>query len=142
MNSLVKDRKVVLLAFTDEQGLIMFNRRADASSEVWELIGGSAKQGETPLEAITREIREEVGYQLRTKKDQLRLTKEFLYECNKFSATVYCFTAIFPGIKHFRDSDEVFVKDLKMFSKKDARNLILLPMTKIFLQSQENHVRT
>ncbi len=123
---------VVLLAFIDQDGRIMLNRRADADSEMWELIGGGVEADETPYDAIRREIEEEVGYKL-SDLDDLNLVKVFNFENHKFSAKVHCFTAIYPGKDKFMDSDETFVDDIEMFSLEDANKLVLLPMTRLFL---------
>lgn len=136
MNQRLPKVKIALLAFIDDKGQVMLNRRADADSEMWELVGGGIESGETPLQAIHREIKEEIGYQLQDDKDGLKLVKEFNYENHKFSAEVYCFTAAYPGKEHFVDSDETFVDDLEMFSLEDAQKLTLLPMTRIFLEEK------
>jgi 8-oxo-dGTP pyrophosphatase MutT (NUDIX family) len=135
MNSNILRIKVVLIAFIDPQGSVMLNRRADAESEMWELIGGGIESGESPHEAICREVNEEVGYMLDDERDNLKLVKEFNYENNKFFAEVFCFKAKYPGKNLFTDSDETFVSDLEMFSLEDMKNLTLLPMTKIFFEA-------
>lgn len=129
----IPEVEIALLAFTDDKGRIMLNRRADADSEMWELIGGGVEEGEAPEDAVRRETEEEIGYQL-TDPDALKMAKEFTYENHKFSAKVYCFTAIYPGKAHFSDSEETFVDDLGLFTIEAAYKLNLLPMTRMFLE--------
>lgn len=62
---------VALIAFIDVDKKILLNRRADAASEMWEFIGGGIEAGETALEAIKREVMEEVGYSLSEESDNL-----------------------------------------------------------------------
>lgn len=50
------------------QGKLLLERRRD--SDTWGLVGGGVKRKETPLQAITREIQEELG--LRISKDKFR----------------------------------------------------------------------
>ena len=66
--------------------------------------------GETPHEAIRREIAEEVNYTLSTD-DGLQFVDELRITYGDVQATVYCFTAQLPGLDKFSDSDEVFVRD-------------------------------
>ena len=49
------------------QGKILLEKRRDC--DMWGLVGGGVKKQETPLQAITREIYEELG--LRVQKEQL-----------------------------------------------------------------------
>ena len=50
---------VSLIAFRDGDKILL-NRRADTGGTMWEFIGGGIEAGETPHEAIRREIAEEV----------------------------------------------------------------------------------
>ena len=49
----------------DEAGRILLARRAhDPGSGLWDLLGGFMDEGEEPLEALRRELREETGLEL------------------------------------------------------------------------------
>lgn len=135
MESVKKKIEVVLLAFTDN-GKVLLNRRADADSEMWEFIGGGLENGETPYDAIKREILEEVGYTLSQEKDGLKFVGDLSFEDYRIVAKVHFFTAKFPGIEHFSDSDETFVVDLKLFSLDEALKLTLLPITREIIEKQ------
>lgn len=138
MNNQLHQIEVVIIAFVDNQKQVMLNRRADANTEMWEFIGGGVEKNESPFDAIFREIREEIGYQLDQKTDKVELVKQFDYLTDKFAAKVHCFRAIFPGMDRFSDSNETFVKDLALYEINDVMNLNLLPMTRIFIEDLIN----
>ena len=123
---------VSLIAFRDGDKILL-NRRADTGGTMWEFIGGGIEVGETPHEAIRREIAEEVNYTLSTD-DGLQFVDELRITYGDVRATVYCFTAQLPGLDKFSDSDEVFVRDLALFSRDEALELELLPMTRKLLE--------
>ena len=124
--------RVALIAFRDGDKILL-NRRADTNGTMWEFIGGGIEAGETPHEAIRREIAEEVNYTLSTD-DGLQLVDELRIAYSDVQAAVYCFTARLPGLDKFLDSDEVFVRDLALFSRDEALGLELLPMTRMILE--------
>lgn len=49
----------VFAALLDEQGWLLLIRRRDV--ELWEMPGGRVESGESPVEAIRREVAEEIG---------------------------------------------------------------------------------
>ena len=125
--------RVALIAFRDGDKILL-NRRADTNGTMWEFIGGGIEAGETPHEAIRREIVEEVNYALSTD-DDLQFVDELRITYGDAQAAVYCFTAQLPGLDKFSDSDEVFVRDLALFSRDEALELELLPMTRMILEN-------
>lgn len=129
MRSPKKQLEVAVLAFVAD-GKVLLNRRADASSEMWEFIGGGVEKYETGLEAIQREIFEEIGYRPTPSTDNLQFVDEFHFEDDRISAKVHFFTANFPGKEAFSDSDETFTADLELFSIENALTLTLLPITR------------
>ena len=56
----------------DKQGRILIDRRIgdelDTVNDLWEVPGGKLEFGETPEQAIEREILEEIGYKVKAKK--------------------------------------------------------------------------
>ena len=133
MNAVINNICVALIAFRDGDKILL-NRRADTNGTMWEFIGGGIEAGETPREAIRREIAEEVNYTLSTD-DGLQFVDELRITYGDVQATVYCFTARLPGLDKFSDSDEVFVRDLALFSRDEALELELLPMTRMILEN-------
>jgi len=134
MKNAKKTLNVVLIAFIDEKGRVMLNKRSDANSEMWELIGGGIEKGESEVLAIRREVLEELGYTIESIDDELCFIDSFEYENEKMQSLVHVFTAKYPGIEKFNDSEEIFIKDLELFSKVEALQLVLLPMTRIILE--------
>lgn len=132
MNAVINNIRVALIAFRDGDKILL-NRRADTNGTMWEFIGGGIEAGETPREAIRREIAEEVNYTLSTD-DSLQFVDELRITYGDAQAAVYCFTAQLPGLDKFSDSDEVFVRDLALFSRDEALELELLPMTRMILE--------
>jgi len=124
---------VALIAFVDVDGKILLNRRADAASDMWEFIGGGIEADETPLEAIKREVKEEICYSLNEASDNLRFIESFDFENERIIAQVHFFTASYPGVNHFSDSDETHVEDLRLFTVFEALKLVLLPMSLVIL---------
>ena len=132
MNAVINKIRVALIAFRDGDKILL-NRRADTNGTMWEFIGGGSEAGQTPHEAIRREIAEEVNYTLSTD-DSLQFVDELRITYGDAQAAVYCFTAQLPGLDKFSDSDEVFVRDLALFSRDEALELELLPMTRMILE--------
>ena len=132
MNAVINKIRVALIAFRDGDKILL-NRRADTNGTMWEFIGGGIEAGETPHEAIRREIAEEVNYTLSTDAS-LQFVDELRITYGDAQAAVYCFTAQLPGLDKFSDSDEVFVRDLALFSRDEALELELLPMTRMILE--------
>lgn len=57
----------VFAAIFDVQGRILCVRQADATGR-WSTPGGGVEKGETPVEALLREVTEESGYVIRTRR--------------------------------------------------------------------------
>ena len=131
----MKNFHVALIAFHSDDGKILLNRRNDAAEEMWEMLGGGIEEGETPIDAIKREVAEELNYVLDANKDALELMNEFEMVTDRFSAKVHYFKANFPGIDKFSDSEEIFVSDLQLFTVDDALSLPLLPIARKVLEN-------
>lgn len=126
----MKNRKVALLLFYDGNGNILLNHRKDnlhENEDVWEIIGGGIEKNEEPIDAIKREIREELDYKIDEEKDELKFVEKF--------DDAHIFRANFPGFENFSSSDEVNISDLKLFPVKDALLLNLLPVARKTLET-------
>lgn len=134
----MKKIRISLLAFFDNSGQVLLNHRRDglnSHEDIWEIIGGGIKENEEPLDAIKREIAEELHYALG---EDVVFVERFEITNDKFFAEVHFFKAEFPGFHKFSDSDEVLVSDLKLFSLREALGLPLLPICKHILQKISN----
>ncbi len=103
------------------------------NEDVWEIIGGGIEDGELPHQAIKREVEEELHYEVNEDQDALEVDREFLFINRDVEFEIYFFKAKFPGIEVFADSDEVRVRDLRLFSLREALGLPLLPIAKKIL---------
>lgn len=131
----MKFMKVSLMAFIDERGDVLLNKRRNSKNqEMWDLVGGGIEEGETPREAIVREMREELSYILDPSLITELGTREIKTE--KYEAEVTFFTAKSPRIDEFKSSDEVFVEDLFFLSKSEALKKKLLPMTQLLFDEE------
>jgi ADP-ribose pyrophosphatase YjhB (NUDIX family) len=52
------------LVLDDDGRILLARRAADPGRGLWDILGGFADEGETPLEALARELREETGVEI------------------------------------------------------------------------------
>lgn len=87
MNNL-KSIEVVAAIIFDEQGRIFATQRGYGEwKDWWEFPGGKMESGETPEEALVREIREELSTEISV--DKFLCTVEYDYP--KFHLTMHCY---------------------------------------------------
>jgi len=106
-------------------GKLLLEKRRD--SDTWGLVGGGVKKQETTLQAITREIYEELG--LRVSKERFR--KLGVYgEPGRIAAyrdgsvwrmVIVVFALDFPAMPQMTISKES--KELRFFSKEELQNI-------------------
>lgn len=78
----------VVAAIIRKEGRIFATQRGYGEwKDWWEFPGGKMEPGETPEEALKREIREELSTEIRV--DELLCTVEYDYP--KFHLTLYCY---------------------------------------------------
>jgi 8-oxo-dGTP diphosphatase len=70
---------VVALVLENQQGKILVSKRADNKDQggLWEFPGGKVEPGETRLQALKREIKEELNYQLQEAKPLKCITHNY-----------------------------------------------------------------
>lgn len=119
----------------------MHNRKGKVSKfgEEWAFLGGGMEDGESPLMAAKREIKEEVGYTLDEHRDRLMFFKKYHEQFDsETEAEVYVYEAKFPGFQYLKDSEEVKLDELKLFTIDEGRALKnLLPVAKRILDDLE-----
>ena len=107
------------------KGKLLLEKRRD--SDTWGLVGGGVKKTETELQAITREIYEELG--LRISKEQFQ--KLAVYgEPGRIAAyqdgSIWRMVIVVFGLELERQPDMTISaesRDLRFFSKEELRNI-------------------
>lgn len=127
--------KVSLMVFLDTHGDILLNKRRNSKNEeMWDLVGGGIEDGETPIQAIIREMKEELS--LTIDASEIKLLGHRHIETEKYTADVTFFTAKAPNLSSLKSSDEVFVEDLMLMPIAVAETKRLLPMTKLLFEEK------
>jgi len=116
-------RQVAVIIFYDEKKRILLQNRAGISKfgEEWGFFGGGVEGDETPNEALVREIKEELDYQL---KDHSFL-KEVHYITNEFDIKLYIF--ISPLKDKLNKFSQKEGKGMKLYSLEKAKKLKMMP---------------
>ena len=130
MNPDRKHIEVVAAVIFDEQGQIFATQRGYGEwKDWWEFPGGKIETGETPQQALKREIREELEAEIEVGE----LMKTIDYDYPKFHLTMHCFKCRLMGGVTLREheaakwltpselnfvnwlpADEDFIKELKL----------------------------
>lgn len=106
------------------KGKLLLEKRSDC--DIWGLVGGGVKRKEAPLQAITREIWEELG--VRVSKDKFR--KLAVYDGNRIAAyqdgsvwkmVIVAYLLELEQIPEMRISKES--KQLRFFSKEELADI-------------------
>jgi len=120
----MKQRTVAIIAFYDEQKRILLQDRYGIakSGEEWSFFGGGIENGETPEQALKREIKEELNYDIVNykffKKYQRALPPDYY-------VTSYFFLAPFPGFGKLEQHEG---KGMKLFTLAEIKKLKILPI--------------
>ena len=90
---MIKESAAILL-YNKNKEILMMQRTLDAKHNpgCWSFFGGGFKKGETPLQAVKREAKEELGIKL--SKPRLLLTTE--YDNPAFTDKMHIFVQEFP----------------------------------------------
>ena len=107
------------------QGKLLLEKRRD--SDTWGLVGGGGKKSETELQAIVREIREELG--LRIKPQQLRKLSVYgepgriaaFRDGSIWRMVIVVFGLELPEMPELTISAES--KDLRFFSREELQDI-------------------
>jgi len=111
---------VVLIIFYNENGDILLHSRDD-SPDFWSLLGGSVEENELPLDAIKREMKEEIGFE---HENSISFIKSYIHSHSEDKEyELHLFEADFPGFDQLKDSDEVKLTELKFFAVDQITNL-------------------
>lgn len=118
----MEERKVSMMVFYDKKKRILLQGRKNISKrgEEWGFFGGGIEKGETPEQALKREIKEELDYELEEFKF-FKMDEPRIY--GNLRVTCYVFTAPLPDISRFRQSEG---DSMKLFAIRDAKKLKLV----------------
>ena len=106
-------------------GKILLEKRRDC--DMWGLVGGGVKKYETPLQAIVREIKEELGLKF----DEYRFEKLAVYgEPGRIAAyrdgSIWRMVVVVFALKLESEPDMIISeesRDLRFFSKEELKNI-------------------
>jgi len=126
-------RSVALIIFYDQDKRILLQDRRKISKlgEEWGYFGGRIEQGETPEQALVRETKEELAYDLKSYRFLGRLSRESVGD---MVIERYVFVAPLPDMKQFMQHEgeamQLFTiaeaMKLKMVSEGDKEVLLLV----------------
>lgn len=114
----MKTRNVALIIFYDKQKRILLQDRRGISrlGEEWGFFGGEIEEGETPEEALLRETKEELDFDLKEYKyigDNNFKVNDLLVKCKIFISPL-------KNISEFKQKEG---KKMKLFSLEEAKRL-------------------
>jgi 8-oxo-dGTP pyrophosphatase MutT (NUDIX family) len=89
----------------DESGRVLFVRHTYGNRAVWELPGGGLRRREDPVAAVRREMREELGIELR----DLRAVGEIEVAGSHKRTLLHCFAAATGGAPIRLEAAEIAV---------------------------------
>ncbi len=116
------DNKVALIALL-EGSKILVQERKDRSKfgEEWAFFGGSVEEGETPEQAVRREVKEELGYDLKS----FDFFKKYIHQMKpSWVSEKTMFTAEFPGFEKVRLLEG---SGMKLASLQTAKKIKMMP---------------
>ncbi len=95
-------RDVALIIFYKDNKILIQDRR-DMSKfgEEYGYFGGSIDAGETPEEAVIRETREELSFELK----EFDFFRKFHHKVQDFTLTLYVFVAPCPSLSAFKQKE-------------------------------------
>lgn len=126
---------------TDGRRILCFkkgNTEYDYLSEHFEFPGGKIESGETPEQALARELREELGYSIPNK---IELFDVVNYEYDDFSVRLHCFiiTDAYPEYQLTEHTDALWlpVEDLADLNWAGADAIVVERLTQRFEPDRE-----
>ena len=125
-----KGAGVILIA---SNGTILLQYRDKDSKwnqDSWSEFGGQIEEGETPEEAVKRELKEELGIEL----VDLKFFKKYKLQRKKGIYEQFVFTASFNYALEKLKKQQKEGKDLALFSYKEIKNLKMADYTKKILE--------
>ena len=136
-----KQIPVALAMITDVEGKILLARRNDPSipdaHDLWEFVGGKVEFGETPEEALVREVREETGLDVKIEKLLPKVHTSMWQKDNGDELQVFLFLyacTIIGGALHESPVDPK-ISELRFIMLDDIPQYLMIPKDLEILQS-------
>ena len=129
----MKLRKVAVIIFYDKEGRILLqNRKGINKFGVewdWGFFGGGIEENETPKQALVREIKEELDFDLK----EFRYLGEYKGKASEDVALIlHVFVSpLGENMKRFRQKEGI---GMKMFPIQDAENLKIPEHAKVIIR--------
>lgn len=123
----MKEKKVSIIALYDkERNILLQDRKSiSKSGEDFGFFGGEIESGETPKEALVREIKEELDYDLKDSEFEYIGITQYYFKDKDLTVTLYLFATI---LEDKIDKFEVLEgAGIKKFTLNEARKSIKLP---------------
>lgn len=134
---MIKKIEVVAAAILSQSGQQLFiAKRPDKAHQggLWEFPGGKKEQNETAVQALTRELHEEVGIVINEPTPLIMLEHD--YGDKLIQLDVYC-VKTFSGEPHGAEGQEtqwIELADIDQYSFPDANLAIIDALKKTFIQ--------
>jgi len=114
----MKVRNVALIIFYDKNKRILLQDRQGISKvgEEWGFFGGEIKENETPEEAVLRETKEELGFDLK----EYKYIGNNNFKVNDLLIKCKIFISPLKDISEFKQKEG---KGMKLFSLEEAKKL-------------------
>ena len=110
----------VMMAVDDKKRVLLVRQfRLPAAKKLWELPAGKLDEGEKPLEAARRELKEETGYQARTWKKLVTFWPSPGYVAEKM--TIFLATRLTAGAAQPMDDERI---ECRWFTRKEIDKMI------------------
>jgi mutator protein MutT len=123
-------RRVAVILFTDLDGRVLMQDRRSISKlgEEWGFFGGGIEEGETPEQAVVREIKEELGYTV----ESFKPLGVFRFETPEFGREIHAYTTQLPSVAALkvREGD-----GMAFFSIEEAYRLKLFGLDWVILDA-------
>ena len=122
--------KVVASVIINNNEVLVAQRGGGKFEGLWEFPGGKIEIGETPEQALARELKEEMGIEIEVG----NLLKTIEYEYPDFILNMYCYSAKIKS----GDIQLYYHKDYKFVSKKNILDLKWVPADLGFVEELRN----
>lgn len=130
----MEKHRCAIIIFYDKNKILLQDRRLISKhGEMWGFFGGHIEKGETSEQALIREIKEELSYQLKNYK----FFKEFKLQPDlNVKVNFYVYLAPIPPLS---DLKQIEGSGMKLFTIKEAKKLKMVKGDDIVLDDLEKH---